>query len=151
MGDWLRGVWICKLEAKSFSKPPYNKCFHSNRGPNLGTPTFEDPIPTFKQSRARALYQLAITRQSLDGVVVENPKSFEAPGTKRLNISMLVVYVCTGKATSKSYKTNPRWPFALPLGHLTHNKFFGPEIGLAETHGHPHRMLGVVAFKWYEF
>ena len=38
-----------------------------------------------------------------------------------------------------------------PGGHLTRGRLLGPEIDLAETHGHPHRKLRVVAFRWYEF
>ena len=52
--------------------------------------------PTLKQSRTGALYQPAITRQGLEGVVVDNQKAFKTPGMKRSNISMLVICDCTG-------------------------------------------------------
>ena len=96
------GGWICKFEAQSFPKPLENKRCHSNRGPKWGVPILKIQPPKLKQSRTGLLYQLAIKRQSLDGVVVDN-QSVKTPGMKRSSISMLVIYVCTG--TLKIIKT----------------------------------------------
>ena len=47
-------------------------------------------------SRARVLYQLAITRQRLDGVVVGRQSLQDTWDLKVKNVSMLAIYVCTG-------------------------------------------------------
>ena len=69
-------------------------CSHFSPSP-FKTSFCRSKTPMFKQSCARVLYQLAVTRQSLDGVAVEK-QSYQDTWDQRSNISMLVIYVCTG-------------------------------------------------------
>ena len=67
----MRGRLDLQIRGPKFLQTPLKQVFVSK------SPILKVQPPTLKQSRAGAIYQLAITRQSVDGVVGDNRKAAE--------------------------------------------------------------------------